>query len=64
MRHETRMLSRHSLERVLDASRPFVTNTNLVLADPEDSFGYPSGHSTRATVYALPSPKFFPASAM
>jgi acid phosphatase (class A) len=33
--------------------RPFLVNTNLVSADPEKSFGYPSGHSTRATVDAL-----------
>ncbi len=33
--------------------RPFVVNPSLVSADPEKSFGYPSGHSTRATVYAL-----------
>jgi acid phosphatase (class A) len=33
--------------------RPFVANPSLISADPEKSFGYPSGHSTRATVDAL-----------
>lgn len=40
--------------------RPFVVNTNLVSADPEKSFAYPSGHSTRATVYALLLAELFP----
>ena len=33
--------------------RPYELDQHLSLGDPEPSCGYPSGHSTRGTVYAL-----------
>jgi acid phosphatase (class A) len=33
--------------------RPYQIDEHLVLGQPEPSFGYPSGHSTRGTVYSL-----------
>jgi acid phosphatase (class A) len=33
---------------------------DLTLGDPEPSFGYPSGHSTRGTVYSLILAEIFP----
>ena len=32
--------------------RPYQLDEHLVLGKPEDNFSYPSGHSTRGTVYA------------
>ena len=40
--------------------RPYETDTRLSLGSPESSFGYPSGHSTRGTVYALLLEELFP----
>jgi len=40
--------------------RPYQMDTNLNIGKPEPSFGYPSGHSTRGTVYALVLAQLFP----
>jgi acid phosphatase (class A) len=40
--------------------RPYETDKHLSLGSPESSFGYPSGHSTRGTVYALLLAELFP----
>jgi len=40
--------------------RPYMVDPQLVLGDPEPSFSYPSGHSTRGTVYALILAEIFP----
>lgn len=41
-------------------TRPYVLDPNLVLGDPEPSYSYPSGHSTRGTVYAGVLAELFP----
>jgi len=40
--------------------RPYQLDDQLVLGDPESSFSYPSGHSTRGTVYSLVIAELFP----
>jgi acid phosphatase (class A) len=40
--------------------RPYQIDDHLVLGAPEPSFGYPSGHSTRGTVYSLVVAELFP----
>jgi acid phosphatase (class A) len=52
---------------VIDASknhfkrlRPYQIDDHLVLGPPEPSFSYPSGHSTRGTVYSLVIVELFP----
>jgi acid phosphatase (class A) len=52
---------------VIDASknhfrrlRPYQMDDRLVLGEPEPSFSYPSGHSTRGTVYSLVVAELFP----
>ena len=40
--------------------RPYQMDENLSLGTPEPSFGYPSGHSTRGTVYASLVADLFP----
>jgi acid phosphatase (class A) len=40
--------------------RPYVLDERLSLGKPEPSFSYPSGHSTRGTVYALVLAEIFP----
>jgi acid phosphatase (class A) len=52
---------------VIDASknhfkrlRPYELDDQLVLGAPEPSFSYPSGHSTRGTVYSLLIAELFP----
>lgn len=40
--------------------RPYQMDENLNLGKPEPSFGYPSGHSTRGTVYAALVAELFP----
>ena len=40
--------------------RPYQMDEGLGLGKPEPSFGYPSGHSTRGTVYALLLAELFP----
>jgi acid phosphatase (class A) len=40
--------------------RPYELDKDLTLGRPEKSFGYPSGHSTRGTVYALVLSEVFP----
>jgi acid phosphatase (class A) len=52
---------------VIDASknhfkrlRPYQIDDHLVLGPAEPSFGYPSGHSTRGTVYSLVIAELFP----
>ncbi len=41
--------------------RPYVLDPQLTLRDAEPSFSYPSGHSTRGTVYSLVLAEIFPA---
>jgi acid phosphatase (class A) len=41
-------------------SRPYQLDSTLALGKPENSFSYPSGHSTRGTVYALVLAEIFP----
>lgn len=41
--------------------RPYVLDPQLSLGKPEPSFSYPSGHSTRGTVYSLLLAEIFPA---
>jgi acid phosphatase (class A) len=41
--------------------RPYEMDESLRLGKPEPSFSYPSGHSTRGTVYALVFAELFPA---
>jgi acid phosphatase (class A) len=52
---------------VIDASknhfkrlRPYQIDDHLVLGAPEPSFSYPSGHSTRGTVYSLVVAELYP----
>src|SRR5215510_14692892 len=52
---------------VIDASknhfkrlRPYQLDDHLILGAPEPSFSYPSGHSTRGTVYSLVIAELFP----
>lgn len=40
--------------------RPYQLDDHLSLGKPEPSFSYPSGHSTRGTVYALVLAELFP----
>lgn len=40
--------------------RPYVVDPKLYLGAPEKSFSYPSGHSTRGTVYAMVLAEIFP----
>jgi acid phosphatase (class A) len=40
--------------------RPYQLDPELSLGNPEPSFGYPSGHSTRGTVYSLIIAELFP----
>jgi len=40
--------------------RPYQLDEHLALGKPESSFGYPSGHSARGTVYALVLAELFP----
>lgn len=40
--------------------RPYQIDDQLVLGQPEPSFSYPSGHSTRGTVYSLVIAELFP----
>jgi acid phosphatase (class A) len=40
--------------------RPYQLDDHLSLGEPEPSFGYPSGHSTRGTVQALLLAELFP----
>jgi acid phosphatase (class A) len=40
--------------------RPYQLDEELSLGSPEPSFGYPSGHSTRGTVYSLVLADLFP----
>ena len=40
--------------------RPYQIDDRLVLGPPEPSFSYPSGHSTRGTVYSLVIAELFP----
>jgi len=41
-------------------TRPYVLDPQLAFGKPEDSFSYPSGHSSRGTVYALVLAEVFP----
>jgi len=41
--------------------RPYEMDPDLAFGTPEDSFSYPSGHSTRGTVQALVLAELFPA---
>src|SRR6202012_6008767 len=41
-------------------TRPYLIDTNLSLGKPEPSFSYPSGHSTRGTVYAMVLAEIYP----
>ncbi len=41
-------------------ARPYVVDTNLAYGEPEKNFSYPSGHSSRGTVYALVLAEVFP----
>lgn len=41
--------------------RPYLLDPQLSLGKPEPSFSYPSGHSTRGTVYSLLLAEIFPA---
>ena len=40
--------------------RPYQVDEHLQIGEPEPSFSYPSGHSTRGTVYALVLSEVFP----
>jgi len=40
--------------------RPYQMDAELTFSQPEKDFGYPSGHSTRGTVYALVLAEIFP----
>lgn len=40
--------------------RPYQMDPQLALGKPERNYGYPSGHSTRGTVYALVLAELFP----
>ena len=40
--------------------RPYELDAQLTLGRPEKSFGYPSGHSARGTIYALLMAELFP----
>lgn len=40
--------------------RPYQIDEHLILGQPEPSFSYPSGHSTRGTVYSLIIAELFP----
>src|SRR5882672_7966025 len=40
--------------------RPYQIDDHLVLGAPEPSFSYPSGHSTRGTVYSLVVAELYP----
>ena len=40
--------------------RPYQMDKRLSLQSPESSFGYPSGHSTRGTVYSMLLAELFP----
>ncbi|HWI56870.1 MAG TPA: phosphatase PAP2 family protein, partial [Bacillota bacterium] len=40
--------------------RPYQVDEQLNLGQPEKSFSYPSGHSTRGTVYSLVLAEVFP----
>jgi len=40
--------------------RPFMVDTNLAVGELEKTFSYPSGHSTRGTVFALVLADLFP----
>src|SRR5258708_5297116 len=40
--------------------RPYQLDETLLHNNPEPSFGYPSGHSTRGTVYSLVLAQLFP----
>jgi acid phosphatase (class A) len=40
--------------------RPYQMDKRLSLLSPESSFGYPSGHSTRGTVYSMLLAELFP----
>jgi acid phosphatase (class A) len=40
--------------------RPYVVDPRLTLGNPEPSFSYPSGHSTRGTVYSMVIAELFP----
>lgn len=40
--------------------RPYVVDPQLTLGKPEPSFSYPSGHSTRGTVYSMVLAEIFP----
>jgi acid phosphatase (class A) len=40
--------------------RPYQIDEHLILGPPEPSFSYPSGHSTRGTVYSLVVADLFP----
>jgi acid phosphatase (class A) len=40
--------------------RPYQLDEGLVFGKPESSFGYPSGHSARGTVYAMLLAELFP----
>ena len=40
--------------------RPYQMDEHLFLGTPEQSFSYPSGHSTRGTVYSLVLAELFP----
>jgi acid phosphatase (class A) len=40
--------------------RPYQMDESLALGKPESSFSYPSGHSTRGTVYAMLLAELFP----
>jgi acid phosphatase (class A) len=40
--------------------RPYQLDENLSLGQPENSYSYPSGHSSRGTVYALVLAELFP----
>jgi acid phosphatase (class A) len=41
-------------------TRPYLLDPSLALGAPETSFSYPSGHSTRGTVYAAVLAELFP----
>lgn len=43
-----------------DRPRPYLNEPRLKFAEPEPSSSYPSGHSTRGTVYALVLAELFP----
>jgi acid phosphatase (class A) len=40
--------------------RPYQVDPRLSLGKPEDNYSYPSGHSTRGTVYSLMMAEIFP----